>query len=112
MSTPDPLPSRPPTSWDGLRTMLRALMDLLLDFSFKRFVTPHLIRLLYALSLGAALLAALGWMFKGFTEGSVFYGLFTFVTGPVAFLLYMISARVAMEVILAIIEIAERMRQK
>lgn len=51
-------------------------------------------------------------MFRGFIEGSVFYGLFTFVTGPVAFLLYMISARVAMEVILAIIEIAERMRQK
>ncbi len=89
--------------------MLRALMDLLLDFSFKRFVTPHLIRLLYALSLGAAVLASLTWMFSG---GDFISGMLRFVTGPLAFLLYMISARVAMEVILAIIEIAERMREK
>ena len=89
--------------------MLRALMDLLLDFSFKRFVTPHLIRLLYALSLGAAVLASLTWMFSG---GFSISGIFRFVTGPLAFLLYMISARVMMEVVLAIIEIAERMRQK
>lgn len=90
--------------------MLRALMDLLLDFSFKRFVTPHLIRLLYALSLGAALLASLTWMFSG-GEGSMLYGLFKFITGPLAFLLYMITARVMMEVVMAIIEIAEKVRK-
>ena len=89
--------------------MLRALMDLLMDFSFKRFVTPHLIHLLYALSLGAAVLASLAWMFSG--DGFL-TGLFRFVTGPLAFLLYMITARVMMEVILAIIQIAERVREK
>ena len=110
MSSPDPLPTTPPNSWTDLRAMLRALMDLLLDFSFKRFVTPHLIRLLYALSLGAAVLASLTWMFSG--GDSFISGMLRFVTGPLAFLLYMISARVMMEVVLAIIEIAERMRQK
>jgi hypothetical protein len=111
MSQPEPSQPAPSTpSWTDLRAMLRALMDLLLDFSFKRFVTPHLIRLLYALSLGAAVLAALAWMFSGFSQNSL-YGLFTLVTGPVAFLLYAISARVMMEVILAIIEIAERARK-
>ncbi len=109
MSTPDP-GSQQPKSFTEVKATLGALMDLLLDFSFKRYVTPHLIRLLYALSLGAAVLASLTWMFSG--EGGVFSSLFRLVTGPLAFLLYMISARVTMEVVLAIIEIAERMRQK
>ncbi|GEP45411.1 DUF4282 domain-containing protein [Brevifollis gellanilyticus] len=99
------------TTWTNIRAMLRALMDLLLDFSFKRFVTPHLIRLLYALSLGAALLAALTWMFSGGGDQGWLYGMFKFITGPLAFLLYMISARVIMEVVLAIIEIAEKVRK-
>lgn len=107
-----PAPSTPPatTSWTNIRAMLRALMDLLLDFSFKRYVTPHLIRLLYALSLMAALLAALGWMFTG-SGDSWLYGLFKFITGPLAFLIYMITARVLMEVVLAIIELAEKARR-
>lgn len=108
-----PAPSTPPatTSWTNIRAMLRALMDLLLDFSFKRFVTPHLIRLLYALSLGAALLASLTWMFSGRGDDGILYGLFKFLTGPLAFLLYMITARVTMEVALAIIELAEKARR-
>lgn len=86
---------------------LRALLDLVLDFSFKRFITPRLIRVLYALSLIAATLAAVTWMVSGFSGGRVLYGLFTVVTGPLAFLLYMLTARVAMEIILAIFQIAE-----
>jgi hypothetical protein len=108
--SPPPTPPAP-ASWLEFRSMLRALMDLLMDFSFKRFVTPHLIRLLYVLSLGAAVLAALTWMFSGFGQGPL-HGLFTLVTGPLAFLLYVISARVVMEVILAVIQIAERVREK
>ncbi len=110
MSQPGSNQPEPSTTWTNVRAMLRALMDLLLDFSFKRFVTPHLIRLLYALSLGAALLAALTWMFSGGGD-SWLYGMFKFLTGPLAFLLYMITARVTMEVALAIIEIAEKARK-
>ena len=85
---------------------LRALLDLVLDFSFRRFITPRLIRLLYALSLLAALLAAISWMVNGFNV-SWYYGLFTVVTGPVAFVLYVLAARVVMELVLAIFQIAE-----
>lgn len=108
MSVPPNDPSAPgtPSLWSEIRTV----MDLLLDFSFKRFVTPHLIRILYALSLLAATLAAVGWMFSGFRIGW-FYGLFTLVTGPVAFVLYVLSARVLMEVVLAIFQIAEKVRK-
>jgi uncharacterized membrane protein len=107
MST-EPTAHKPATLWSELR----AVLDLLLDFSFQHFVTPRLIRLLYALSLIAAVLATLTWMFSGFGSGNYLYGLFTFVTGPVAFIIYILSARVVMEVILAIFQIAEKLREK
>ena len=54
----------PPGKSSTLWSELRAVLDLVLDFSFQHFVTPRLIRLLYALSLMAAVLAALTWMFR------------------------------------------------
>ena len=89
---------------------LRALLDLVLDFSFRRFITPRLIRILYALSLLAALLAAINWMVNGFNT-DWYYGLFTVVTGPIAFVLYVLLARVVMELVLAIFQIAEHTRK-
>ena len=103
--------SQEPKKATGLWSEMRAVMDLVLDFSFQHFVTPRLIRVLYALSLLAAVLATVTWMFSGFGSGLI-HGLFTFVTGPVAFLIYILCARVVMEVILAIFQIAEKLRDK
>lgn len=100
----------PPDKSTSLWSEVQTIMDLVFDLSFKRFVTPHLIRILYALSLIAATLAAIGWMFSGFSV-NWFYGLFTLITGPVAFVLYILTARVLMEVILAIFQIAEKIRK-
>ncbi len=91
--------------------VLRALSDLVLDFSFREFVTPRLIRVLCAISFVSALLAALAWMFSGFSVG-LLYGLFTLITGPLAFVLYVLAARVAVELILAVFIIAERARRE
>lgn len=102
----DSPPSKPLVPVSAVWSELRALLDLVLDFSFRRFVTPRLIRVLYVLSLLAAVLAAIAWMIGGFGI-SWTYGLFTVVTGPVAFVLYVLVARVAMEVLLAIFQIAE-----
>lgn len=88
----------------------RAVLDLVLDFSFKRFVTPKLVRVIYSLSLAGALLAALAWMAGGFKEG-VTRGLFTLVTGPLAFFVYVLAARVAMELVLAVFKIAEHLEK-
>jgi hypothetical protein len=101
-----PPPDKPLIPAGRIWTELRAVLDLVLDFSFKRFITPRLIRWLYGLSLLAAVLAAVAWMAGGFNV-SWYYGLFTVVTGPIAFLLYVLVARVAMEIILAIFQIAE-----
>lgn len=89
---------------------VRQLFGLLFDFSFKRFLTPRLVRILYSLSLLAAVLSALAWVARGFSEG-IMKGLFALVTGPVAFLLYVLTARVLMEVVLAIFRIAEHIEK-
>jgi hypothetical protein len=104
---PDPVP---PNGARNSWSVLRALFDLVFDFSFREFVTPRLIRVLYALSLIGALLSALAWMFSGFSVG-LLSGLFTLVTGPVAFVLYVLAARVVVELILAVFLIAERARR-
>lgn len=106
------MPADPPPPRPGVVSLLwaetRSLLALLFDFSFKRFLTPRLVRILYSLSLLAAVLSALAWMGSGFREG-VMQGLFTLVTGPVAFFIYVLAARVLMEVVLAIFRIAERL---
>lgn len=84
----------------SLWRQIRTVLDLVLDLSFKRFVTPHLVRMLYVLSLLAAVFYAGSWMMSGF------WGL---ITAPVAFLLYLIVARVGVELILAIFRIAEKL---
>lgn len=103
----EPEPSFLASAW----SMVKAMFDLVLDFSFKRFVTPKLVRVIYALSLVAALLSEVTWMFSGFKEGTT-RGLFTLVTGPVAFFVYVLCARVATELVLAVITIAEEIKKQ
>lgn len=100
-------PSSPTSVLSSLWQQIRAVLDLVLDLSFKRFVTPRLVRMLYVLSLLAAVFYAGSWMFSGFKSGTL-SGLFTVITAPVAFLLYLIFARVTVELILAVFRIADK----
>lgn len=83
----------------ALWQQIRAVLDLVLDLSFKRFVTPRLVRMLYMLSLLAAVYYAWKWMWDG---------LWGFITAPLVFLLFLIVARVTVELILAIFRIADK----
>ena len=84
----------------SLWQQIRAVLDLVLDLSFKRFVTPRLVRMLYVLSLLAALMYAISWLF---------YSWWGIIVAPAAFLLYLIVARVTVELILAVFRIAEHL---
>lgn len=94
--------AEPPSSsvLSSLWQQIRAVLDLVLDLSFKRFVTPHLVRMLYVLSLLAALMYAISWLF---------YSWWGIIVAPAAFLLYLIVARVTVELILAVFRIAEHL---
>lgn len=83
----------------ALWQQIRAVLDLVLDLSFKRFVTPQLVRMLYVLSLLAAVYYAWKWMWDG---------LWGFITAPLVFLLFLIVARVTVELILAIFRVADK----
>lgn len=108
------MPDEPPDAQQSLASsawsLVKAVSDLVLDFSFKNFVTPKLVRIIYALSLVAALLSALTWMFSGFKDG-ITHGLFTLVTGPLAFFFYVLCARVAMELVLAVFSIEAEVKK-
>jgi len=108
MSAPPPTPS--PTVFSNAISVVRAVMDLVMDFSFQKFVTPKLVRIIYAISLVAALISGVTWMFSGFKDG-ITHGLFTLITGPVAFFVYVLFARVGMELILAVFSIAEGIKK-
>ncbi len=92
--------AEPPASsaLSSLWQQIRAVLDLVLDLSFKRFVTPHLVRMLYVLSMLAAFMYAMSWLF---------YSWWGIIVAPLAFLLYLIVARVTVELILAVFRIAD-----
>lgn len=106
----DESPSQKRSVFANIWSLVVPTLDLVMDFSFKKFVTPKLIRVIYALSLLAALLFALTWMVGGFKIG-ITYGLFTLVTAPLAFLFYALFARMTMELVLAIFSIAEEVKK-
>ena len=83
-----------------LWTFIRAILDLVLELSFKRLVTPKLIRLLYALSLVGAVFFAWTTLWN-----SGWWGPFL---APLAFLAYAVVSRVSVELILVIFRIAEK----
>jgi hypothetical protein len=92
----DPAPNSPVSR---LWSFIRAILDLVLDLSFKRLVTPRLIRVVYALSLVGAVIYAFEWMMSGWMG---------FLTAPLALLAYAIAARVMVELILVVFRIAEK----
>jgi hypothetical protein len=91
-------PQTPDSPVTRLWSFIRAILDLVLDLSFKRLVTPKLIRVVYALSLVGAVIYTWRWI----------DGFLGFVTAPLAFLAYAIVARVIVELILVIFRIAEK----
>jgi len=77
----------------------------LFDFSFKRFITPSLIRVLYILSVVGAGLAAIGMILQGFRSGIV-SGLIAVILAPIIFVVSVCLYRVLLETILNVFRIA------
>lgn len=79
----------------------------LFDFSFSSFITTRVIKILYILFVIGAVITALGIIIAGFTRGPG-NGLFNLIiVGPLVFLLWVIGARVYLEIILVIFRIGE-----
>jgi hypothetical protein len=83
----------------------------LFDFSFTTLVTSKVIKLLYALSVVAAGFGALGFIIGGFNN-SVALGIVMLIIGaPLYFLIVVIYARVLLEIIMVIFQMAEHVAE-
>jgi len=83
-------------------------LQALFDFSFSRFVSPRMMKFLYALSFLFAGLMAVFFMIVGF-KASFWFGIFALLIGaPLIFLLMVVSSRVLLETILMIFRIADQ----
>ncbi len=87
--------------------MERGFFSSLFDFSFSSFVTVRLIKVIYALFIAGSGFFALLFVVTAFARSTLF-GLFVLLIGaPVIFFLYVILARVYLELVVAIFRIAE-----
>lgn len=81
-------------------------LSALFDFSFSEFVTTKIIKILYGILIVLAGVAALVAIIAGFTN-SVGQGILMLILSPLVFLLYVILARVWLELVIVIFRIAE-----
>ena len=79
----------------------------LLDFSFESFVTPTIIRFLYAFSLIAVAAGTIAWVFTGGFSGFLWH----LVAAPVVLLIGWVLARVYIELIMVLFRILELLKR-
>jgi len=77
------------------------LIENLMDFSFKRLVTPRMLKLLYGVHLLIGLVAAVWLVFTGF-QTSTSNGLLALILGVPAMLLWIVYCRIVVELLAAV----------
>src|ERR1700676_3017955 len=82
------------------------LMENLMDFSFKRLVTPSMLKLLYSVHLLIGLIAAVWVVFSGF-QTSTSNGVLALILGVPALLLWIVYCRIVVELLAAAFRAAQ-----
>jgi hypothetical protein len=91
-----------PTYVEGQATPRESnLIENLMDFSFQRFVTPRMLKMLYSIHLLIGLVATVWFVFSGF-QTSTSNGLLALVMGVPAMLLWIVYCRVVVELLAAV----------
>jgi len=74
------------------------LLENLMDFSFQRFVTPRMLKMLYGVHLLIGFVAAVWLVFSGF-QTSTSNGLLALILGFAAMLLWIVYCRIVVELL-------------
>jgi len=86
----------------------------LFDFSFSRILTPRLVPLLYALAILWAALVGLSTLYYSWQAGcglhNIIPGIFLLAAGPLYFVVIVVCARVALELVLALFQMRADLR--
>ncbi len=108
-SWPGAYPAPPEPGGPGSGGTARGFPGALFDFGFTTFATPVVIKVLYVLSLVGIALFYVFAVIGGFLQDPV-TGLITLVVGAVVALLSLIYTRVILELLYAVVRIAEDLR--
>jgi xanthosine utilization system XapX-like protein len=81
------------------------ILEGLMDFSFRRYAVPRMLKFLYAIHLLAGLIAGVAWVVLAFQQAPV-QGLLALLGASVGYCLWILYCRVALEVLAAVFRIA------
>jgi hypothetical protein len=82
-------------TWEGL-----------MDFSFRVYTTPRMLKFLYGLHLVVGLIAAVAWVVLAFQQAPV-QGLLALLAALAGYFFWILYGRVVLEVLAAVFRIAE-----
>jgi hypothetical protein len=78
----------------------------LMDFSFRKYATPKMLRFLYSIHLLGGLIGAVAWVVLAFQQAPV-QGLLALIGASVGYALWILYCRVTLEVLAAVFRIAD-----
>jgi len=84
----------------------KGFVSILFDLSFKEYVTTKILKFIYILAIIFAVISALGFIGAGFTRGTT-AGMLCLIFSPVILLIYIIGARVWVEMIIVLFRISQ-----
>lgn len=96
-----------PLSADAATGLIGALFDM----SFRSFVTPRVIQLVFVLQMIILAIALLGMVASAFTQGAGM-GLLLLLLSPVLFLIGVLAARIYLELVIVLFRIYETLRDR
>ena len=97
----------PPTVITPEEPVEKTFIASMADFSFKSFVTPKLVKLLYFIALVAVLYATVMWVLNAGFSGF----LFRVIVSPLMFVVGVILSRAAIEIIMVLFRILELLQR-
>jgi len=83
----------------------KGMWEGLMDFSFRIYATPKMLKFLYALHLLVGLVAAVAWVVLAFQQAPV-QGLLALLAAVVGYCFWILYCRVVLEVLAAIFRMA------
>ncbi len=84
----------------------RGMWEGLMDFSFRTYATPRMLKFLYSLHLLIGLIAGVAWVVLAFQQAPV-QGLLAILGAIVAYFFWILYCRVVLEVLSAIFRMTE-----
>jgi hypothetical protein len=84
----------------------KGMWDGLLDFSFRRYATPRMLKFLYGLHLLIGLIVAVAWVVLAFQQAAA-QGLVALLGALIGYFLWILYCRVALELLAAVFRIAD-----